>query len=77
MEEFENHKFEKKEIQNSDIFVDEELKDLYNVLTYKPQHINDIAKKLTCDIKEISYKLMMLELEEKIIELPGKNFIRK
>ncbi|MBR3249938.1 MAG: DNA-processing protein DprA [Clostridia bacterium] len=77
LEEFENHKFEKKEIQNSDIFVDEELKDLYNVLTYKPQHINDIAKKLTCDIKEISYKLMMLELEEKIIELPGKNFIRK
>lgn len=77
LEEFKNHKFVKKEIQNLDVLIDEEFKDLYNVLTYKPQHINDIAKKLTYDIKEISYKLMMLELEEKIIELPGKNFMRK
>lgn len=77
IEEFEGYNFKKREIKESTSLIDDEFVDLYNVLSYNPQHINDIAKKLASDIKEVSYKLMMLELEGKILELPGKNFIRK
>ena len=77
IEEFEEFNFTKKNIYNTDYFIDKEFIDVYNALTYKPQHINEIAKRLNCSIKEVNYKLMMLELEEHIIKLSGNNFIRK
>lgn len=58
--------------------ISEEYRDIYNILdSEKTININDIAKKSKLDINEISYKLMMLELEDKIVALPGNNFEKK
>lgn len=55
--------------------VSDEYKNIYSLLSKeKIIHINEIAKKLNIEISEISYKLMMLELEDKIISLPGSNY---
>ena len=62
-----------KKIENNEI--NEEYKNIYNLLDKENvTHINEIAKKLKLDISEISYKLMMLELEDKIVSLPGNNY---
>ena len=50
---------------------------LSNILTNEPQHIDVIAKKTNLNIQDVSYKLMILELEETIEELPGKFFIKR
>lgn len=58
--------------------IKEEYKDVYKALDEKNiTHINEIVKKLKLDINEISYKLTMLELEDKIVSLPGNNFKKK
>ena len=55
--------------------VEPEFKEIYDILSYdEPIHINEIAKKLNLSISEINAKLMMLELEEKIVSLPGNNY---
>ena len=77
LNEFSDISFEKREIITSDTVVDEEYADVYNALSFKPQHINEIAKKCKISINDASYKLMMLELEDLVIQLRGKNFIRK
>lgn len=52
-----------------------ELKEIYNVLNFdEPMHINQIIKKTGKSVKEVSSKLMMLELDEKIVSLPGSNY---
>lgn len=62
-----------KKIQNDK--VKEEYKEIYNLLKEeKILHINEIIKKLKIDISEIIYKLTMLELEDKIVSLPGNNY---
>lgn len=77
LEEFKKIKFVKENIKNESRFVEPEYKEVYNILNSNPQHINEIVKQLNSNIREVSYKLMMLELEDFIIELPGKYFIRK
>lgn len=58
--------------------IEEEYKSIYTLLKKdKVIHINEISKKLNMSIKEINYKLMMLELDDKIVSLPGQNFLRK
>jgi len=55
--------------------ISEEYKEIFDIINNEKEiHINDIAKKLKLDINEISYKLMMLELEDKIVSLPGNNY---
>lgn len=55
--------------------VSQELKEIYDILSYEePKHINAIVKITHMSINEINYKLMMLELEEKIVALPGNNY---
>lgn len=64
-----NTKFKK------EVFVNEEFKAIYNCLdNEEATHINEISKKLNLNINEVSYKLMMLELEDKIVSLPGNNY---
>ena len=36
-----------------------------------------IARKLSIPVNEVIYKIMLLQLNEKIKELPGQRFIRK
>ena len=54
-----------------------ELISIYKVIKDEPIDINQIARKTKLSISEINYKIMMLQLEDKIIELPGKRYIRK
>ena len=58
--------------------VNSEYIEIYNLLEKdKGIHVNDIAKILNLDISEVNYKLMMLELEDKIVALPGSNYKKK
>ena len=55
--------------------IDKKYRQVYDALDKeKPIHINEIFKKLDLEISEINYKLMMLELEDKIVSLPGNNY---
>ena len=66
----------KKEIiKQKDKKVEPEFEKIYNILSYEQQmHINEIVKTTHMQISEINYKLMMLELQEKIVSLPGNNY---
>ena len=50
-------------------------KEIYDILSFeKSIHINEISKKLQQPISEINSKLMMLEIDGKVIALPGNNY---
>ena len=67
-----------KKLKKESNSVNEEYKDIYNCLdNEKAIHINEISKKLNLSINEVSYKLMMLELQDKIVSLPGNNYKKK
>lgn len=73
-------KLKKKSIKKNkkEVLVGEEFQKIYNCLDYeKIIHINEIAKKLNLSINEVSYKLMLLELQDKIVSLPGNNYRKK
>lgn len=76
---YKNIEFKKRGIIKNDIYSDipVELVDIYKVINNKPQDINQIAIKTGLSVGEINYKTMMLEMEDKILELPGQRFIRK
>lgn len=70
-------KLKKKSVKKSkkEVLVNEEFKGIYNCLDdEKTIHINEIAKKLNLSVGEVSYKLMMMELEDLVISLPGNNY---
>ena len=58
--------------------VSRELQEIYNILSYEEAiHINQIARKINRPINEISSKLMLLELENRIVSLPGNIYKKK
>lgn len=59
------------------IEVPENLRDIYKVLDCTPKDSDEIARVLKKPISEVNYKLMLLQLEDKILELPGKRYVRK
>lgn len=63
-------KKEKKE----EIKVPKELLDIYKNIKNIPQDINQISKRSKLSIQEISYKLLLLQMEDFIEELPGKRY---
>lgn len=64
--------------EKKDEYVENEYKEVYNALKYEKEiHINELAKIVNLNINEVSYKLMMLELEDKVISLPGNNYKKK
>lgn len=68
--------FTKVEEKNNSI--KKEYQDIYNILDEeKTIHINEIVQKLKIEMNEVNYKLTMLELEGKIVSLPGNNFRKK
>ena len=73
-----NMTFLKRDIKSKDVFLDipSDLIEVYKVVNNKPQDINEIAIKTGLTIGEINYKMMLLQLDDKIKELPGKRFIR-
>lgn len=74
-------KLNKKNIETKiikDYKINDEYKEIYNILDKEKQiHINEITKRLKIDISEVSYKLMMMELEDKVVSFPGNNYKRK
>lgn len=72
--------FSKKDLEKEKVNVSpvsEELKEIYEIIKDIPIHANEITKKTGLPISEVNYKLLMLQLDEKILELPGQKFIRK
>ncbi len=59
------------------IEVPENLRDIYKVLDCTPKDSDEIARVLKKPISEVNYKLMLLQLEDKIVELSGKRYVRK
>ena len=47
------------------------------MLECTPKDSDEIARVLKKPISEVNYKLMLLQLEDKIVELPGKRYVRK
>ena len=70
--------FYKKEIKTRDLYFDisPELLNVYKAITCNPMDLNQIARRTGLSISEVNYKTMMLQLEDKIVELPGQRFIR-
>lgn len=67
-----------KKIDKKDECVEDEYKDVYNALKYEKElHINEIARIVNLSINEVSYKLMMLELQGKIVSFPRNNYKKK
>lgn len=54
-----------------------DLLEVYKVINDIPQDVNEIARKAQISISDANYKIMMLQLEDKIIELPGQRFVIK
>lgn len=61
----------------NNIKVPNEFKNVYDVLNKKGENIDEICRKLDCDLNEILSKLTMLEMQGYIVQYPGKIFARK
>lgn len=73
-----NINFEKKISKFQDILIDipEDLRTVYKTINNIPQDVNEIVRKTGISIGEVNYKIMLLQLDEKIKELPGHRFVR-
>lgn len=75
-----NYNFLHKIEVNSNTLVEEQIpeeyKKIYSLITDIPININDIAKKSLVELREVSSKLTMLELDGKVVKLPGNMYIR-
>ena len=71
-------KFMNKENKNKNQFlnVSDELIDVFKVIDDIPRDINQIAKKSKNTIDKANYKVMLLQLNGKVLELPGNRFVR-
>lgn len=78
LQEFKDIEF-KKRITNEEREkrIEKEYLDVYKVLSNESLHINQIARITKLPLEEVNYKLMMLEIMGKVIQLPGKEFIKK
>ena len=54
-----------------------DLLEVYKFINNIPQDVNEIARKAKLSISDVNYKIMMLQLEDKITELPGQRYILK
>jgi DNA processing protein len=79
LENYKDIKFKRRKTVNKEIYLDipQELLDVYKVINNEPKDINEIYIKTGLSINEINHKIMMLEIENKIQELPGQRFVRK
>lgn len=75
---FPNFNFKKRNIHKKEIILDvpQELRKVYKIISNVPQDVNEIARKTGLSVSEVNYKTMLLQLEDKIKEVPGQRFIR-
>ena len=65
-------KFKKKSLNKNKKQVPRELEKVYKCIKNEPVNINQIVRKTKMSIQDISYKIMLLQLENLIEELPGQ-----
>ena len=65
-------KFKKKSLNKNKKQVPKELEKVYKCIKNEPVSINQIVRKTKMTVQDISYKIMLLELENLIEELPGQ-----
>ena len=70
-----NKNYEESEV-NGESQIDENLKEIYDLISYVPKNINYIATESKCEISSINQKLLILELKGYIKSLPGNNYVR-
>ncbi|MBL7196515.1 MAG: DNA-protecting protein DprA [Candidatus Omnitrophica bacterium] len=56
--------------------LDNNTKNVYEVLSKEPMHIDEIIISTKMKISQLSFILMKLQLKNMVKELPGKNFVR-
>ena len=66
----------KKQEKNWLVNIPPDLIGVFKEIDNVPRDINYIARKTKLPISEVNYKIMLLQLEEKIIEKPGHKFVR-
>ena len=68
----------KREAEHQDILLEIplDLRTVYRTINNIPQDVNEIAHKTGLSIGEVNYKTMLLQLDDKIKELPGQRFVR-
>lgn len=73
-----NIKFKKRKFEKQKITFDipKDLQKIYKAINNIPQGINEIAHKTGIPISEVNYKIMLLQLDDKIKELSGQRFVR-
>jgi DNA processing protein len=49
---------------------------IFEILSYEPYHIDEIARNLDIDITDIMVKLLNMEFNGAVRQLPGKHYIR-
>jgi len=59
------------------IKIPNEYQNIYQIITYTPQNIQNLARKSGLKIAEITQKLIMMELQGYIKSMPGNYYIRK
>lgn len=64
------------EVEYEEIEIKSEYKKIYNLLTKEPKNINEICRETKEDINTVSSKLMLMQLEGYITQLPGNQFVK-
>lgn len=67
----------REKVKNIYLDIHADLLNVYKVIDNNPQDVNQIARKTGLSIGDVNYKIMMLQLEDKILELPGQRFVIK
>jgi len=68
---------ENNENKKLEIKIDKEFLDIYNILPdRKPMHIDEIIQKSGLKANEVNYKLMMLEIENAVLQISGRRFVK-
>lgn len=70
--------FVKTQVKTKDVLVDipKDLRNVYKIINNVPIDVNEIVRMTGLSISEINYKTMLLQLENRIKELPGQRFVR-
>lgn len=75
---FDNIKFKRKRKnlikKEENVIIPQELKQIYKCLKNEELDINQISRKCKISIQETSYKLLLLQMEDLVEELPGQRF---
>jgi len=64
------------EQKKMDIEIDENMDNIYKVISEKPIHIDEIIQQTNIEFEQLSFGLIKLQLKHLVKELPGKNFVK-